>query len=280
MSGRLSPRLRAALAAAAEDRIVFDLDGIAAQYDELVRELPGLDVRFAVKACPLDEVLTRLADQGAGFDAASPGEIALALRTGVPVDRIHYGNTVKSDTDIAEAHRLGIRDFATDSIEDVAAIAAHAPGSRVFCRLATSGEGALWGLSRKFGCSGEDAVRVLEAARAAGLTPAGLSLHVGSQQMTTRAWRQAFDSLAEVLEALHRRGIVPDHVNLGGGLPALGYVDRRGRRLEPPLDKIFVVIREGIERLRNLSPAPSTSAWSRDAIWSPTTARSGRMSPG
>ncbi|MBC2902008.1 type III PLP-dependent enzyme [Streptomyces cupreus] len=256
MSGPLSPPLRAALAAAAEDGIVFDLDGIAAQYDELVRELPGLDVRFAVKSCPLDEVLTRLADRGAGFDAASPGEIALALRTGVPVRRIHYGNTVKSDTDIAEAHRLGVPDFATDSVEDVAAIAAHAPGSRVFCRLATSGEGALWGLSRKFGCSGDDAVRVLEAARAAGLTPAGLSLHVGSQQMTTEAWRQAFDSLAEVLEALHRRGIVPDHVNLGGGLPALGYVDRRGRRLEPPLDKIFVVIREGIERLRDLSPAP------------------------
>lgn len=256
MRGQPSPRLRAALAAASEDRIVFDLGGIEAQYAELVRELPGLDVRFAVKACPLDEVLTRLAGQGSGFDAASPGEIALALRTGVPVDRIHYGNTVKSDTDIAEAHRLGVRDFATDSVEDVAALAAHAPGSRVFCRLATSGDGALWGLSRKFGCSGEDAVRVLEAARAAGLTPAGLSLHVGSQQMTTRAWRQAFDSLAELLVTLHRRGIVPDHVNLGGGLPALGYLDRRGRPLEPPLDKIFVVIREGIERLRGLCAVP------------------------
>ncbi|MFF8194822.1 type III PLP-dependent enzyme [Streptomyces bobili] len=256
MTGRLSPHLRAALAAATDDRVVYDLVGIETQYDGLLRELPGLAVRFAVKACPVDEVLTCLADRGAGFDAASPGEIALGLRTGVPVDRIHYGNTVKSDTDIAEAHRLGIRDFATDSLADVTAIAAHAPGSRVFCRLATGGQGALWGLSRKFGCSAEDAVQVLEAARAAGLTPAGLSLHVGSQQMTTAAWRLAFDSLAEVLTALHRRGIVPDHVNLGGGLPALGYVDRRGDALEPPLDKMFVVIREGVERLRYLSPAP------------------------
>jgi ornithine decarboxylase len=241
--------LRAALAAATEDALVYDLDGIAGQYDALTAELPGVDVRFAMKACPVQEVLALLAGRGAGFDAASPREIARALATGVPAHRVHYGNTVKSDRDIARAYRLGVRDFATDSVEDVAALAGHAPGARVFCRLATRGEGALWGLGRKFGCSAEDAVRVLETARDAGLVPAGLSVHVGSQQMTAEAWQQAFAALAEVLTALHGRGIVPDHVNLGGGLPALGYADRRGERLDPPLDKIFA-------GLTGLSPRP------------------------
>ncbi|MET4656893.1 diaminopimelate decarboxylase/predicted N-acetyltransferase YhbS [Streptomyces sp. PvP037] len=248
--------LRAALAAAGQDALVYDLDGIAAQYDALAGELPGVGIRFAVKACPVPEVLARLAGRGAGFDAASPREIALALATGVPAGRIHYGNTVKSDRDIAEACRLGVRDFATDSVEDVVALGEHAPGARVFCRLATSGEGALWGLSRKFGCSPDDVVRVLEAARDAGLVPSGLSVHVGSQQMTAEAWQRAFTALAEVLTALHGRGIVPDHVNLGGGLPALGYTDRRGERLDPPLDKIFAVLREGMERLAGASSRP------------------------
>jgi ornithine decarboxylase len=248
--------LRAALASTAEDRLVYDLDGIAAQYDALAGELPGTGVRFAVKACPVEEVLACLAGRGAGFDAASPREIVRALATGVPAHRIHYGNTIKSDAHIAQAHRLGIRDFATDSPEDVAALARHAPGARVFCRLATSGQGALWGLSRKFGCSVEDSVRVLEAARDTGLVPAGLSVHVGSQQMTTEAWQQAFATLADALRGLHARGIVPDHVNLGGGLPALGYLDRRGERLDPPLDKMFAVLREGMERLADLSPRP------------------------
>ncbi|MFE1879827.1 type III PLP-dependent enzyme [Streptomyces diastatochromogenes] len=256
MSVEISARLAAALAAAPADRIVYDLDGIEAQYDRLLAELPGVQVRFALKACPVDEVLRCLADRGAGFDAAGPAEIVQALRTGVPVDRIHYGNTVKSDTDIAEAHRLGVRAFATDSVQDVRAIAEHAPGARVFCRLATSGDGALWGLSRKFGCSAEDAVRVLTAARASGLVPAGLSVHVGSQQMTGEAWQQALDSIAEVLVTLDGLGIVPDHVNLGGGLPALGYLDRHGNPLDPPLDKIFTVIREGMERLGGLTAAP------------------------
>ncbi|MEU0004518.1 type III PLP-dependent enzyme [Streptomyces sp. NPDC006314] len=254
--GGINALLATALSAARSDRVVYDLTGIENQHATLRRELPGLQVRFAVKACPVDEVLRCLADRGAGFDAASPAEIAQALRAGAPADRIHYGNTVKSDRDIAEAHRLGIRTFATDSVEDVTAIGAHAPGARVFCRLATSGEGALWGLNRKFGCAPDDAVRVLTTARAAGLTPAGLSVHVGSQQMTCEAWQQAVDTLAGTLTALAGRGIAPDHVNLGGGLPAIGYRDRRGNLLEPPLDKIFTVLGEGMDRLRGLTTAP------------------------
>ncbi|MBP0448595.1 type III PLP-dependent enzyme [Kitasatospora sp. RG8] len=248
--------LRAALASADDDRIFYDLDGIAGQYATLLGELPGIAVRFAMKACPVDEVLARLAELGAGCDAASPYEIGQALRAGVPVGRIHYGNTIKSDRNIAEAYRLGVRDFATDSLADVAALAVHAPGARVFCRLATTGEGALWGLSRKFGCSAEDAVLVLEAARAAGLTPSGLSVHVGSQQMTSGAWRSALDELAALIETLNGRGILLDHVNLGGGLPALGVLDKRGQPLDPPLDKMFAVIREGMQHLREVSASP------------------------
>ncbi|WP_406443896.1 type III PLP-dependent enzyme [Streptomyces sp. NBC_00631] len=251
-TAHLSAPLRAALAGATEDGIFFDLAGIQRGYDTLLRELPGVDVRFAMKSCPVDEVLACLASRGAGVDGASPGELEQAVRAGVPVGRTHYGNTVKSDRDIADAHRLGVRDFATDSVEDLAAVAAHAPGARVFCRLATSGAGALWGLSHKFGCSPADAVRILAAARGMGLTPSGLSVHVGSQQMTADAWHSAVECLADVLTALGRRGIALDHVNLGGGLPALGYLDRHGLPLDPPLDKIFAVIREGMRHLRQV----------------------------
>ncbi|WP_267716131.1 type III PLP-dependent enzyme [Streptomyces sp. CoH17] len=248
--------LAAALATAPGDRIVYDLAGIEGRLDALRRELPGVEVRFAMKACPLDEVLTALARRGAGADAASPGEVEQALRAGMPAGRVHYGNTVKSDRNIAEAYRLGVRTFATDSLQDVTALARHAPGARVFCRVATGGAGAVWGLSNKFGCPPGDAVRVLAAARDAGLVPAGLSVHVGSQQMTGEAWHGAVEDLGDVLRALGRRGIRVDHVNLGGGLPALGYHDRRGARLDPPLDKIFAVIREGMDDLRRIHGGP------------------------
>jgi ornithine decarboxylase len=244
--------LSAALAATDDDRIVFDLTGIEERYESLLRELPGVAVRFAMKAAPVDEVLARLAEAGAGVDAASVPEMQQALRAGVPIGRVHYGNTVKSDRNIADAHRLGIEDFATDSLEDVAAIARHAPGARVFCRLAADTRGALWGLSDKYGCSTADAVTVLETARELGLTPSGLSVHVGSQQMTPEAWRVAFERLEDVLATLDRRGIALDHINLGGGLPVPGYRDRHGRPLDPPIDKVFAVIREGMASLRGI----------------------------
>ena len=61
--------LAASLSAAGTDRIVYDLTGIERQFDALADELPGAHIRFALKACPEDEVLRALAERGAGFDA-------------------------------------------------------------------------------------------------------------------------------------------------------------------------------------------------------------------
>lgn len=243
--------VQSALACADQDRIIYDLTGIESHYDALCSELPGVTVRFAMKACPLHEVLACLADRGAGFDAASPGEIRQVLQTGVAPQDVHYGNTVKSDAEIAAAHRLGITTFATDCVEDVWAIAQHAPGARVFCRVATSGQGAMWGLTGK--CGSNDPVSVLDEARRNGLVPAGLSIHVGSQQMTVLGWQQALDDLAAVLPELESRGIHLDLINLGGGLPAHGYLTRDGDPLTPPTAEIFAAIRAGMRRLQDAS---------------------------
>ena len=248
---RERPHVRAALAGARDDRIVYDLTGIEHQYDVLRGELPGVAVRFAMKACPVEDVLSCLADRGAGFDAASPGEIRLALRTGAPPERIHYGNTVKSDPEIATAYRLGITTYATDCVEDVRAIARNAPGARVFCRLTTSGDGAVWGLTGK--CGTGDPVTVLAEARRHGLIPAGLSVHVGSQQMTVRGWQEALATLTAAVADLRSHDIHLEHVNLGGGLPAQGYLDPAGAPLTPPTADIFAAIRAGMRELRDAS---------------------------
>ncbi|WP_067510247.1 GNAT family N-acetyltransferase [Actinoplanes sp. TFC3] len=235
--------LTAALAAADSDRIIYDLTGIEQQYRQLRAELPGVRVRFAMKACPVDDVLSALAQAGAGFDAAGPGEIRQALRTGISPQNVHYGNTIKSDEDIAVACRLGITLYATDCIEDVQAIARYAPGSTVFCRVSTTGQGAVWGLTGK--CGTDDPITVLAEARRLGLRPAGLSLHVGSQQMTVAAWEAAFGTLEPLILGLLAEDIRLEHVNLGGGLPALGHPG-----LHPPLAAIFAAIRAGLHRLR------------------------------
>ncbi len=96
----------------------------------------------------------------------------------------------------------------------------------------------------------------MDKARELSLVPAGLSVHVGSQQMQPEAWSTAFEDFARVLSALTERGIDLQYINIGGGLPALGYLNRHGERLEPPLDKIFATIRDGMQHLSELAAGP------------------------
>ncbi|MEO1276113.1 MAG: type III PLP-dependent enzyme, partial [Pseudomonadota bacterium] len=98
--------------------LVLDLDAVAAAYDALAAGLEGAVIHYAVKANPHPAVLARLAALGAGFDAASRGEIELCLATGVAPSRISFGNTVKRAADIAHAHAHGIDLFAADAVEE------------------------------------------------------------------------------------------------------------------------------------------------------------------
>ncbi|WP_340679936.1 type III PLP-dependent enzyme [Paraglaciecola sp.] len=233
-----------------QDEIIFDLDGIRQQFKQLTRELPQLDIRFAIKSCPENEVLKTLANQGAGFDAASIFEIQQALAMGGDLKRIHYGNTIKSDQQIAQAYQLGITDYAADSLDEVRAIAKFAPHSKVYCRLATNGQGAVYGLSRKFGSSAPSVINNLIEAKNLGLTPAGISVHIGSQQMSPASWQLLFEKLQHIALELKERGITLEYINLGGGLPANGYSDKSGTALTPDLNAIFDTIRQGMKQLQ------------------------------
>lgn len=203
--------------------LVVALDVVAQRYTDLVVALPGVGVFYAVKANPEPEVVAVLAALGASFDVASPAEVDLCLDAGVEAGRVSYGNTIKKSADIAYAYARGVRLFAFDSSAELDKIAVHAPGATVFCRILTSGEGADWPLSRKFGCDPEMAVDLLLAAAAAGLDPWGVSFHVGSQQRDVSQWRPALLRAAAVARQVAVRSggqVQLRGINLGGGFPA------------------------------------------------------------
>src|SRR5437868_14099066 len=145
--------------------LVVDLDLIAAAYEALQYYLPLARIYYAVKANPAAEIVGVLNRKGASFDVASRGEIALCLGNGVSADRLSFGNTIKKERDIAFAYEAGVRLFAFDSEGELEKLARKAPGARVFCRILVSCEGADWPLSRKFGCTPEMAVKLLDQAR-------------------------------------------------------------------------------------------------------------------
>jgi ornithine decarboxylase len=198
--------------------LVLDLDVVEACYTRLVGALPGARVLYAVKANPAPAVLECLARIGSSFDVASRGEIDRCLAIGVDPGRLSFGNTIKKERDIGYAHRCGITTFTVDAQPELEKVIRQAPGATIYVRIATSGQGADWPLSRKFGCDPEEGlVLLLRAARTGHAV--GVSFHVGSQQRDVDAWDAPLRSAADLSAALREVGFDVAGVNVGGGLP-------------------------------------------------------------
>ncbi len=222
--------------------LVVDLDVVRENYASFAKALPDSKVFYAVKANPAPEILKLLAELGACFDVASVHETEDVLAAGATPDRISYGNTIKKESEIAAAFRLGVTLFAIDCEAEADKVARAAPGARVICRIHCDNAGADWPLSRKFGCEPAYAADILEYAHRLGLVPHGISFHVGSQQNNVEAWDRALASTAAIFRTCAERGIFLSMVNLGGGFPAR-YV-RKTPKLESYGKAIFRALRK------------------------------------
>jgi ornithine decarboxylase len=222
--------------------LVFDLDVVEQKYREMEKAMPEARIYYAVKANPAPEILKLLVGLGSSFDVASLAEIDQCLAAGAKAQDLSYGNTIKKEADIAQAHAKGVRLFAFDSLEELEKIARAAPGARVFCRLLAGSEGAEWPLSNKFGCDYAMARELMLRARTLGLVPFGLSFHVGSQQRDPTRWDQAVAETAGLFRELESHGVELKMVNLGGGFPA------RYRKRVPSIAKYVEQIRAALRR--------------------------------
>src|SRR5438105_9138158 len=114
--------------------LVIDLDVVEHNFRRMRELLPSAHIFYAVKANPAAQILSRLSGLGSRFDTASRGEIEMVQATGVSMDRISFGNTIKNERDIAWAYQQGVRLFAFDSEAELQKLVRVAPGARVFCR--------------------------------------------------------------------------------------------------------------------------------------------------
>ena len=202
--------------------IVVNLRTIKKNFIQLKDSFPYAHIYYAVKSNPGVPVLKLLDSLGSNFDIASRYELDKVLSLNVSPDRVSYGNTIKKAADIKYFYEKGVRMFATDSKEDLKTIAKNAPGSRVFVRILVENSAtADWPLSRKFGCHPDMAYDLLVLARDLGLTPYGISFHVGSQQRDIGQWNDAIAKTKYLFESLEdEEGIRLSMINMGGGFPA------------------------------------------------------------
>ena len=221
--------------------LLLDVGAAVTRYRRLAAALPGTELHYAVKANPHPALLAALAAAGCRFDVASPTEVRATLSAGAAADQLVYSNPVKHRTDVTTAASLGVRTFVVDSLAETVKVADVAPGSSVLCRIATSGAGSDWSLSR-FGCPPAQAMQVLRTAARRGLTAAGIAFHVGSQQRDPGAWDAPIGDAAAILAALGVDDLSRWTIDLGGGFPA---------RLEgevPPLECYGAAIELSLRR--------------------------------
>ena len=197
--------------------------------------------QYSVKANDVPAVIAQVAARGFGANVVSRGEWALALRAGVPNERITLEGIGKTPADLRDAARAAaagspLRWVALESPEEAGALALAARRAKksglrldVLYRLnpdvtpETHAGLAVGSGASKFGMTETEIGAAIEAGGGPDghLRPRGIHLHVGSQLGAVDAWRDAVRK-ALSLAALWRGSIEDfDTVDLGGGFPIL-----------------------------------------------------------
>lgn len=221
--------------------VVYDESTIMAAARAYRRAAPDGLIVFGVKAFPNIAILRLLAAEGLGADVSTRGELEVALKAGVPGDRLVVHGNNKSADELAAAARSRVAYVVIDSLDEVDR-AADASVRRILVRVTpgiaadthpairTAHEGS------KFGLPPEHAIEAVARALDAGLEAKGLHVHIGSQLLdarsgtTTIEWIGAFSARCR-----DELGWMPEVIDLGGGL-GIQYVE--GQR--PPTIESFV----------------------------------------
>jgi diaminopimelate decarboxylase len=210
--------------------VVYDEQTVLAAARAYLEAAPNALVLYGVKAFPSVALLELLAAEGLGADVSTLGELAFARAAGVPGERIVVHGNNKSDEELHQAAKAGARFVVLDALDEIERAAA-AGVKRVLVRVTPGIEADTHRSIRtahhgsKFGLPPQQALDAVAWAREAGLEPAGLHLHIGSQLLDTRAALKTIDWLGPfVTRAREKLSWEPTVVDLGGGL-GIRYVE-------------------------------------------------------
>jgi ornithine decarboxylase len=207
-----------------EDVRLLDLDVVRRNYAEMREAFPFALIYAAVKANSSSGILEVLNEQGSRFEIATIEEMQQCIERGIAPQNIIFSHPAKDALEIAAAHKVGIRHFVSDSAEDVALLAAHAPNSKVIVRMITANEERsqeeIIGFNARFGVYAEQAIALLKQAKASGLQAHGICFHVGTQQEDVHAWDKTIENAAHIYNTLSTENIHLPMLDLGGGLPS------------------------------------------------------------
>jgi diaminopimelate decarboxylase len=207
--------------------IVHELDTMEARLGELRAAFPPDTIHaMAIKANPVLGVLKPLVKAGAGLEAASAGELALGLAAGCPPERLVLDSPCKTEGELREALRLGVR-INANSVAELERIERLGPQGPIGLRLNPVVAEAdresptmVATLRSKFGLPEHVARQALQDRPWVN----GLHIHVGSQVATLDDLSLAAGRVLELARSLPSIR----WIDIGGGLPTRYHEDDPG----------------------------------------------------
>ncbi len=183
---------------------------------------------YAVKANSNLAILKLLAQQGAGFDVVSAGEMQRVL-TISSSSKIVFSGVAKSHAEIEFALKNGIYCFNVESFSELKRIADIAQKLQLVAPVslrvnpdvdASTHPYISTGLKEnKFGIDIHQALDVyLFAQQADFIEIKGIDCHIGSQLTDISPYYDALLKVLDLVSQLQQQGITLQHIDLGGGL--------------------------------------------------------------
>ena len=195
---------------------------------------------YALKANDALALVRIAAEEGLGADIVSGGELAKALRAGVPGEGIVFSGVGKRREEIRAALEAGVRSLNVESLGELDVVAGEGAALGVVAPVSvrlnpdveadTHAYVATGSARSKFGLGFHDARAAYERAAAhPALEPVGLSFHVGSQLLDPDPVHAAAAKAAVLWREV---GLPLRDLDVGGGL-GIGYDGEEDADVEP-----------------------------------------------
>ncbi len=221
--------------------------------DEAFEEIPHL-VCFSVKANSNVAILRALANEGAGADVVSGGELFRALRAGIDPSKIVFAGLGKTASEIEYALREKILMINVESSEELMLINELASKMDVVAPIAirvnpdidpqTHPRIATGLKESKFGIPLSQAMAEYEvASKLPGVNPIGIHQHIGSQILKPGPFEESLRKIVNLANSLKVLGVDIRYINIGGGF-GIQYTEEEALGPDRFAEAIIPVVKE------------------------------------
>jgi diaminopimelate decarboxylase len=210
---------------------IYSTRTLLEHFRKLDRALTPIDhlICYSVKANSNVAILKLLANEGAGFDIVSGGELYRARVAGADTSKVVFAGVSKTVDEIREAIEHDILFFSVESEQELERINNIAGGLGKVARFAirvnpdvdpmthkniTTGK-----LENKFGLDMELTLKVYDASRQMkNVEAAGIQMHIGSQLVSDEPYMTTIKKIKPLIAKIRALGIDLKYLDIGGGL--------------------------------------------------------------